>query len=77
MFVRIQKYKFTGIIKAFIGLCFQPIGSFGLYLIFHEKSKNLKYYLEPEICSIRVIYDRNGYALHPFSQKRTVQLVSK
>lgn len=73
----LQKYTFTGTIKAFIGLCYKPIGSFGLYLIFHKKSKTLNYYLEPEICSICVIYDTNGYAVHPFTEKRTVRLVSK
>lgn len=63
--------------KAMIGLCFKPISSFGHHLIFHEKSRNLKCYLEPEICLALVIYDKNGYAVHPYTKKRTIQLVSK
>lgn len=34
-------------------------------------------YLEPELYSECVIYDINGYAIHPVTKKRTVQLVSK
>lgn len=60
-----------------IGLCCKSVSSFGLYLIFHKKSKYLKNYLEPEICKIYVVHDKNGFAVHPFTKKRTVQLVSK
>jgi len=33
--------------------------------------------MESEIHSISVVYDENGYAVHPDTKKRTVQLVSK
>lgn len=60
-----------------IGLCYKPLSSFGLYIIYHEKSKNLKYYMEPEISTVHVIYDKSGNAVHPYTKNRTIQLVSK
>lgn len=68
---------FTGTTKAIIGLCYKPVSSYGLHMIFHEKSKNLQCYLEPEICTAYVIVDNDGYAIHPYTKKRTIQLVSK
>lgn len=60
-----------------IGLCYKPVSSFGLYIIFQEKSKNIQCYLEPEINTAYVIKDDNGYAIHPYTKNRTIQLVSK
>ncbi|XP_075223850.1 uncharacterized protein LOC142325705 [Lycorma delicatula] len=67
-----------GLIKAFLGFCCcSQVGSWGLWLIFPGKAKELEDYKEPDIAHFPVIFDVAGYAVHPITGVRNVRFLSK
>ncbi|XP_048518047.1 uncharacterized protein LOC109537197 isoform X2 [Dendroctonus ponderosae] len=60
---------YMGVIKAAVGCCVLPIGLWGLDRIL-ELPKKLNQYYEPELKQEKVIYDEEGWAIHPETGKK-------
>ncbi|CAH0722703.1 unnamed protein product, partial [Brenthis ino] len=67
---------FLGIIKGFLGLILRGGGSWGLHLILQTPRKLERYY-ESSLRSRRVVYDKEGWPIHPDTKQRDIRLVSK
>lgn len=67
---------YSGIIKALVGLCYPPVGLCGLSIL-TELPVPLEHYFEPELQKHEVHYDFSGWPIHPFTNERTVRVVSK
>nr|XP_034824163.1 uncharacterized protein LOC117981997 [Maniola hyperantus] len=65
-----------GIMKAFVGLICRCVGSWGLQLLVQTPRK-LDHYYECSLRNRRVVYDAEGWPVHPDTKERTVRLVSK
>ncbi|KAF7267287.1 hypothetical protein GWI33_019476 [Rhynchophorus ferrugineus] len=60
---------YMGLIKAFLGCCVLSIGLWGLDKIL-DLPKKLKRYYEPELQHQKVVYDADGWPVHPQSGKK-------
>nr|XP_049698180.1 uncharacterized protein LOC110370510 isoform X2 [Helicoverpa armigera] len=67
---------FFGCLKAFLGLIFSCIGSWGLCHIVQVPRK-LDHYYEASLKCRPVEYDCEGYAVHPDTKERTVRMFSR
>ncbi|CAH2099766.1 unnamed protein product [Euphydryas editha] len=67
---------FLGLVKAILGLILSCVGSWGLQLMMQTPRK-LNHYYESSLRSRPVVYDREGWPIHPDTKKRNVQLISK
>ncbi|CAG4923672.1 unnamed protein product [Colias eurytheme] len=65
-----------GILKAFLGLCCRCTSSWGLELLFNSPRK-LDHYYESSLRRRTLVYDKDGWPVHPDTKQRTVRLVSK
>lgn len=64
-----------GLVKAVLGLILPCVGSNGLYRLF-QKPRKLDHYYENSLRAREVIYDADGWPVHPDSKQRNVRLVS-
>lgn len=63
-------FKFLGLAKGIIGLiCSRKIGMFGLNLLL-DLPHPINHYYEPPLRSEKVIYDCDGWPVHPVTHKR-------
>ncbi|XP_061382919.1 uncharacterized protein LOC116768855 isoform X3 [Danaus plexippus] len=63
------------LVKAVLGLILPCVGSNGLYRLF-QKPRKLDHYYESSLRAREVIYDADGWPVHPDSKQRNVRLVS-
>ncbi|XP_066249518.1 hapless 2 [Euwallacea similis] len=64
---------YMGLLKAAIGICVLPIGLCGLDKIF-DLPKKLNMYYEPNLKDQKVVYDDEGWPIHPESGKKVYNL---
>nr|XP_022911460.1 uncharacterized protein LOC111422497 isoform X1 [Onthophagus taurus] len=62
-----------GLTKGLIGLCCLPIGSWGLNLLL-DLPKPMKHYYEPRLRDRDVVYDSEGWPVHPATGERVRNL---
>ncbi|XP_045450496.1 uncharacterized protein LOC123659291 [Melitaea cinxia] len=65
-----------GLLKAILGLVLSCVGSWGLQLMMQTPRK-LDHYYESSLRSRQVVYDREGWPIHPDTKQRNVRLISK
>ncbi|XP_032515614.2 uncharacterized protein LOC116768855 isoform X4 [Danaus plexippus] len=71
----IESAHCVGLVKAVLGLILPCVGSNGLYRLF-QKPRKLDHYYESSLRAREVIYDADGWPVHPDSKQRNVRLVS-
>uniref|UniRef100_A0A1B6CIV1 Generative cell specific-1/HAP2 domain-containing protein n=2 Tax=Clastoptera arizonana TaxID=38151 RepID=A0A1B6CIV1_9HEMI len=64
-----------GIMKAIGSLLIPSIGTFGLWFLFPNKAKGLKHYNEDKFRRVKVIYDEEGFPIHPVKHNRNVRFM--
>lgn len=68
---------FSGAIKGFVGLlCCPSIGLYGLSTL-TELPIPLEQYFEPELRNLVIQYDLSGWPIHPYTNERSVRVLSK
>ncbi|XP_031770018.2 uncharacterized protein LOC113523018 [Galleria mellonella] len=67
---------FLGFVKACVGLVLRCVGSWGLERLLVMPRKLERYY-ESSLSDRPVIYDEEGWPVHPDTKRRTVRLVNK
>ncbi|XP_046974217.1 uncharacterized protein LOC124540575 [Vanessa cardui] len=65
-----------GVIKATLGLILSCVGSYGLDLLIQTPRKLDQYYEDYLKCRT-VVYDEEGWPIHPDTKQRSVRLISK
>lgn len=67
---------FSGLLKACVGIILPCVGLMGMECILKIPRK-LDHYYESSLKGRPVVYDKEGWPVHPDTEKRTVRLVSK
>ncbi|XP_067000943.2 hapless 2 [Anabrus simplex] len=66
---------FLGFLKALFGLCCPTVGVWGLGMLIDPRTQD-RYY-ESHLAGRKVVYDDEGYPVHPCTGERTVRMTSK
>ncbi|XP_072936249.1 E3 SUMO-protein ligase RanBP2 [Epargyreus clarus] len=65
-----------GLLKACLGLFFRCVGSWGIEQML-QTPRRLDHYYEHSLRDRAVVFDDDGWPVHPDTKKRTVRLISK
>ncbi|XP_039281910.1 uncharacterized protein LOC111044601 [Nilaparvata lugens] len=77
VFIVIGFSLIIGLFKAIIGLCVAVVGSYGLWAVCKNTSKNLSAYKEDDLKDFDVEHDVQSFAVHPESHTRNIKLFNK
>jgi hypothetical protein len=66
----------SGTLKGVVGLCYPTVGAWGLGVFVKHAGKIPQYY-EEELRDRPVIFDSDGFPVHPDTRLRTVRTMSR